>query len=183
MNSDNMPKINLLDYKNSEQRERKQRLQSGLIFALVLLLVMGAAAGVGYYQKQRLAALTALNQDLTLQRQQIAAQTTPEGRIYVGGTQRQKTLDQLLAQRISYIEPLKNVYWQAKPDIYLNKVEAGADELKINGYVQDQQEFIAFGQRMLKAPGVKGVKSVDSRLNDKCGEVTFNLVLDWEVAP
>jgi Tfp pilus assembly protein PilN len=183
MNSDYTPKINLLDYKNSEERERKNRLRETLLYTLVLLLVAAAAAGVGYYQYNRLAVLTAQNQELTLERQQLAAQAIPEGRVYVGGMERQKTLDQLLEKRISYIEPLKNVYWQAEPGIYLNRVEAEQDKLTINGYVQGQEGMIEFGQRMLQAPGVKGVKSVDSRLNEKCGEVTFNLVLDWEVKP
>lgn len=183
MNSDYTPKINLLDYKDSERREGRERRRGILLGLLVIVLVLAAAAGTEYYQRSRLAVLAQQNQELTLERQQLAAQSAPAGRVYVGGAERQQLLDKLLEQRISYVEPLKNLYWQARPDIYLNRVTVNDKELNINGYVQGQEDFIDFSRRMLKAPGVQALKSVDTQLNEKCGEVTFNLVLRWEVKP
>ena len=182
MNTDYTPKINLLDYKNAEQRQRKQRRMEILLYALVLLLVAGALAGVGYYQHTRLAELTALNEQLTLERQQVAAQVTPASKVYVADAERQKTLDQLLEKRISYIEPLKNVYWQAEPNIYLNRWRLMRKSL-YQRLCAGPGGLHRFQPAHAGSPRVKAVKSVDSRLNEKNGEVTFSLVFDWEVKP
>lgn len=175
--------INLLDYKYRAGRESKGRLLEWLLYLFILLIIIAAAVGIHMNQKSRLAALQEQNQLFTQQRQEVAApKGSTAGRgLSAADSERQKALDQLRAKQTTYVEPLQELYREALLYVDLNKVSLKSGELAVNGYSDGQEKFIDFAGVLLQQAGVNGVASVNTQLNDKTNEATFNLVLDWEV--
>lgn len=176
-------KINLLRYKIEKEHAQSQLLKELVVFGLIFLLLAGAAAGMYLQQQKEMAGIKTDN--LKLQKEvdnlrQVATMASISSKELEGIDSRRALIERL--EKEPKLDPafLEDIYI-ASGDIIVSKITVKNGELDINAYADSQTSCIDYIDRLKAIPRIKDVMNVNSRLNEKNGEVTFSLTLKWEV--
>lgn len=176
-------RINLLRYLQEEAQEKRADMQFFIITGLVILLCILAMGGLGWSQKQKLQALKADNNNLKQEVEELTSITvTLESNLLAAesGIDNQAIINDVENQLKVQSDNITELYMLSIPGITIGKMEVrSSDILSLTAYCQGQTKFIKFLDEVRNLETVKEVKNISSKYNDKTGEVSFNLTLEW----
>lgn len=177
------PRINLLRYLQEEAREKKADTRFYIITGLIILLSITAMGGLGGAQKQK---LQALKTDNTNYQQKVDELTSivitlePNLADAEGGIDNQAIINAVENQVKVQSDNITDLYMLSIPGVTIGKMDVRSnDMLSLTAYCQGQTKFIRFLDEVKNLESVKEVKNISSKYNDKTGEVSFNLTLEW----
>lgn len=177
------PRINLLRYQQEAAREKRAGIQFLIVTGIVILLCITAMGGVGWTQKQKLQAIKADNTALQQEVEEltglvVSLEANPGTGIDINN---KKSIIHVLENQVKVqSDNIKDLYLLSIPEITIGKMDIKSDnKLALTAYCNGQTKFINFLDEVRSLDCVKEVSDLSSRYNDKTGEVSFNLTLEW----
>lgn len=185
MRSGKEPRINLLRYRQEELSDKRSNRIFKLVLALALVLCVGAMSGMWWTQNQKMELLQQENQELQQQVDQLAVEVSGDQELAPAPkdlSAREAMIRELAADPRISADNLREIYELSDLGITIGSMQVKAGEsLTLAAYCNSQTKFIQFLDGLRTLDYVKEVQNVSSRLNDKTGEVNFNITLVWEV--
>lgn len=177
------PRINLLRYLQEEAQEKRADVQFYIVTGVIILLCISAMAGLGWAQKQKLQALKVDNTNLKQKVEELTSIVVSLQSNYLdteGDIDSLAIIDELENQVKVQSDNITELYMLSIPGITVGKMDLKSNDiLSLTAYCQGQTRFIGFLDEIRNLESVKEVKNISSKYNDKTGEVTFNLTLEW----
>ncbi len=177
------PRINLLRYLQEEAQERKADIKFYIITGVIILLCLSAMGGLGWAQKQKLQALKTDNTNLKQEVEELTSIVVTLESNFLdteGDIDSLAIIDDVENQVKVQSDNITELYMLSIPGITIGKMDLKSnDTLALAAYCQGQTKFISFLDEVRSLESVKEVKNISSKYNDKTGEVSFNLTLEW----